>query len=932
MMLKDRIEEYLMKQTEFFSFEEPSEVFTAIHIANAFDVKRNTISHYLNQLVDDNKIIKIKTRPVYFLHKSTFEEEYSPIERNEYSSFNELQNQSRCKVIENDVFSVLIGYNGSLRDSINKIKTAVHYPDNGLPILFSGPTGTGKSLVAQLMYQYCLTKEIITPDAPFIDFNCSQYANNPELLTSNLFGYKKGAFTGADMDREGAFVQADQGILFLDEVHRLPPEGQEKLFTYLDQGIVYPLGETENGQEVSVRLVFATTESLQSHFLETFLRRVPIQVSLPDLKSRRAKEVRTLVLNFLLVETKKLNRTIHISQNALSLLIDYPYTGNVGELKSTIKYTVASCYAKDTHCSDILIGILDLPNNLIKEQRSQPVIYSLKEDDLIIEPSMSLTGLEAYYSHDESELKDIINEVLSYYIGFKNRDLSLDAFESNATKKIEMLLDSFVFTDKNHSPNPFYDYILSGVREVFDYVEQKQNIRFNGNCIYAISQYLYNRQHVTWDQNYYEKTTLTECLQFLKIEKRQTSTFAEGILDILNKKIDIAVENIDLLIFILYLGQMMHKGKERIAKGIIVAHGYSTASSIANVANRLLDMPIYEAFDMPANSTLEEMAEQISRYLREIDTTNGVVLLFDMGSLKQLASYLEDALSSRMIIMNNVSTQMALHTGELIMKSTPFESLLSKVEKANINEYEIIVPCTKAKKAIITTCLTGIGTAIKIQNLLLQCFSVSDKLSEYEVIPYDFNSLTEKGAENSLLTLYDILAVVGTNNPFLHGIPFISLEEIISGIGTETLTGLFSEELMEDEIEKINDAIVQTFSIEKVIESVTILDTQRVMENAGECIRQLELLLMERLSNSKKISLYVHISCLIERLIRNQPIDVYIESDKSIKIESRIIEKTKLALKSLEEIYNIEIPMIEVRYICDIVTGNPAMDFANDEF
>lgn len=74
--------------------------------------------------------------------------------------------------------------------------------------------------------------------------NCAQYANNPELLTSQLFGHLKGAFTGADSDKIGAFQSAEGGVLFLDEVHRLSPEGQEKLFTFLDQGIIYRMGET----------------------------------------------------------------------------------------------------------------------------------------------------------------------------------------------------------------------------------------------------------------------------------------------------------------------------------------------------------------------------------------------------------------------------------------------------------------------------------------------------------------------------------------------------------------------------------------------------------------------------------------------------------------------------------------------------------------
>jgi sigma-54 dependent transcriptional regulator of gfr operon len=121
----------------------------------------------------------------------------------------------------------------------------------------------------------------------FVSFNCAQYASNPELLAANLFGYVKGAFTGAQSDKAGAFEAANGGVLFLDEVHRLDAQGQEKLFTWLDRKEIYRVG-TAQGMPISLRLVFATTEDIHSTFLTTFIRRIPILVSLPDLQPAAA--------------------------------------------------------------------------------------------------------------------------------------------------------------------------------------------------------------------------------------------------------------------------------------------------------------------------------------------------------------------------------------------------------------------------------------------------------------------------------------------------------------------------------------------------------------------------------------------------------------------------------------------------------------------
>ena len=108
------------------------------------------------------------------------------------------------------------------------------YPPRGLHTLILGETGVGKSDLATAMFRFSRDIGYLDKDAEFIVFNCADYAENPELLMSQIFGYKKGAFTGANQDKPGLVEKADRSILFLDEVHRLPPEGQEQLFYLID--------------------------------------------------------------------------------------------------------------------------------------------------------------------------------------------------------------------------------------------------------------------------------------------------------------------------------------------------------------------------------------------------------------------------------------------------------------------------------------------------------------------------------------------------------------------------------------------------------------------------------------------------------------------------------------------------------------------------
>ncbi len=127
------------------------------------------------------------------------------------------------------IFDSIIGAKGSIQNQLRKAKAAVLYPPNGLHTLIVGETGTGKTLLAEAMHQLAYSKSI-TKNEKLIHFNCADYYNNPQLLVSHLFGHVKGAFTGADHDKAGLVESANHGILFLDEIHRLPLEGQEMLF------------------------------------------------------------------------------------------------------------------------------------------------------------------------------------------------------------------------------------------------------------------------------------------------------------------------------------------------------------------------------------------------------------------------------------------------------------------------------------------------------------------------------------------------------------------------------------------------------------------------------------------------------------------------------------------------------------------------------
>lgn len=486
--LKDSLLNYLKNQTAFLDLDTLDELFTAKKLAEIFGVKRNTISHYLNQLNDEEKLVKINSRPVYYFHKSAFDQQFFPLKYFNYQSIYEIKEEQPLFEQEKDLFSLLIGFNQSLNQSIEQIKSALSYPDGGLPALITGDSGTGKSFLVQLIYQYCLENEMIVEDAPFVTVNCAQYANNPELLTSNLFGHIKGAFTGAQEDKKGAFEAANNGILFLDEVHRLSAEGQEKLFTFLDQGIIYRMGETNQAIPINTRIFFATTESLESGFLTTFIRRIPIQVELPSLMERSKAERLELVYSFLLAEYNKIRRPIKVTGQVLTLLTNAGFKGNIGELKSSVKVTVANAFSEQKKNDTVKITVYHLPEAILNA--SSASIQSFVQEDVLFDAH---TTLEQLTKNNQPQQQRVLTSFERILTEFQQNNEHLENCEEQLKTEVDRLFDFLLFETDRQQKHETLIYLTQYIRDTFKQMEASYQIRFDGNSVYAMSYYLFQQ-------------------------------------------------------------------------------------------------------------------------------------------------------------------------------------------------------------------------------------------------------------------------------------------------------------------------------------------------------------------------------------------------------------------------------------------------------
>jgi transcriptional regulator with PAS, ATPase and Fis domain len=230
-------------------------------------------------------------------------------------------------------------------------KVAKHFTS----VLITGETGTGKEMVARAIHK-------LSPNASCRLIICDCVSIPESLFESELFGYMKGAFTGADKNKKGLFEEANEGIIFLDEIGEIPPSIQAKLLRVLEQREFRPLGSTET-KRVNVRVIAATSRNLregiqEGTFREDLYHRLnKVEIHLPPLRER-TEDIPLLARYFLNDYSKAFNKELKgVSQKVQKLFLKYEWPGNVRELENVLER--AAMLAK-SH----FIDISDLPQYL----------------------------------------------------------------------------------------------------------------------------------------------------------------------------------------------------------------------------------------------------------------------------------------------------------------------------------------------------------------------------------------------------------------------------------------------------------------------------------------------------------------------------------------------------------------------------------------
>ena len=267
-----------------------------------------------------------------------------------------LENKNlRKEINEKYDFENLIGQTEKMQAVFESIKKVANTTGN---ILITGKSGTGKELIARSLH-YCSKRK----GERFVALNCG--AISEHLVESELFGYKKGAFTGAIKDKKGFFEAANKGTLFLDEIGVVPLNVQAKLLRAIEQKEIIPVGETMPVQ-IDVRIITATNLDLlkaikeEKFRLDLYYRLNVIEISLPSL-SERKDDIPLLVNHFVHKYSKEMSKPVSgVDNETMKILINYNWKGEIRELQNAIERAII-------FCDSSLISPNNLPPNMYME-------------------------------------------------------------------------------------------------------------------------------------------------------------------------------------------------------------------------------------------------------------------------------------------------------------------------------------------------------------------------------------------------------------------------------------------------------------------------------------------------------------------------------------------------------------------------------------
>ncbi len=861
--------------------------FTTMRIASECHVSRNLASQYLNELVREGLVVKVDARPKLFFHHAAMERFLQcKLASGEYASMEELL--ARGGALEHQDFEKAIGHDLSLSVCIEELKSAVAYPPQGLPVLLVGDHGTGKELLASLTFEYGVNSGALPKGARFVEVDASRYEENDSGAEADIFG------SGS---REGAIQQAQGGVVYLHRFDHLSRTVADRIVSRILEGVSAP---GRDSGVAPVRFILATARQANSSQVLALSRVLPITVNLPRYAERDENERTVLVMHFLRAEGRRVAADVSISRGALRALVEADFDENIDGLKSCVVTCCANAYIASSD-SRLVIRQYHLPLHLLGGTSSHA-----DDDQLVSSSKRALVSPNA-------RILAYFQRLADFYVSHEAGDITFDEFLHAALETIHDYEDFLNFDGKVTNPRVgTYEQVLNPIIEEIDSAYGIELTRKTARALaQALTLQLWGGLRFSqWRRK--KRDVLSRMASALSQSSRMATVIVEQIAAKVRSTLGVEMDELTTVVLLVDVKEVVDASTDvRDFCGVILCHGYATATSIADAVNRILHKRVYEAIDMTYDQQVADVVSPLKRILGHYSFAREVAILVDMGSLSQVADVLPQMAGTTVHIISNVSTGLALEIGTSLMAHENIGDALERIVGTCAPSVKTI-EAAHGEEAILFCSEAGASAADKLRKLM------SDSLPEQlpiRLVTCDYHELERMGSQAPSFSSYCVRAIVGTMDPGVADVPFVALEDILYAGSSDALDAALRPALGPDGIALFHQKLLRNLTLRNVVESITILNPEMLYLEADRAMQKLAALSGRSIDARRQIALYVHLCGLIERLVTKNFVDTYPDAAAFERDHQDFIGWFRQAFGEMCRRYRVEIPVSEIAYV-----------------
>ena len=857
---KERVYEFITTYSLEYEHDEYPR-FTTNFLSQKLNMQRTNLSSILNQLVNEGKLIKQKGRPVMYQYINLSEE-------------------------AEQVFKKLIGYDQSLKDAVAGAKATILYPKGKPSILITAQRGCGAHYFAETVFEFAVKSGVVKNREALLVFDCKAYQENPDYRQKLLFGTE---------DEVGILNQSEDGMLFINHIDMLPAYERRRLLSTKERGI----------------LICRTDLSVDQEIYHSLQERTDFEIKLPNLNERSMEERFQLIQCFLYDEIKNIGKNLEMDSNILSALLLYESDDNVTGLKKDIHTGCVNCYARKGSSKNKFIEILlsDFPTyvrkGLIYSKTHKEELEELVSEQYVYAFTHStMLKKQAQKSEEKRDIYQSIDDRKKKYKKQEIEEEEIDAYVSIALKEdFQKYYNelSGKISNRNMLENIIANKMIEHVDLFLKKAEETFQIKYDEKIMCALCLHM-NSALIRNESK--QRVSNEEIVQMTVSYPQEYQLAQEFILE--TEEVFHTRLNVDEIVFV-----MMFLLEERVTKKqqvvtLIAMHGDHSAQEVVKTVNILSNENNTYAFNLPLDQNMKEAYEDFKKEIIRIDQGKGIILIYDMGSLRTMAESIAAETNIDIRFVESPITLIGVACSNKASEEKGIEEIYGYLQEnfktaaysRNYDGSNKIVVITSKSEIEAEKIQRFINENMSWNNVKIRRIVAANEGQLYSMI----DSIAEEG---------EIVGIVGDYDPLLHQYQFIDVNQLMKS----------EKSNLDDYIQTQNElgktGITETY--EYLEENFKELDMAKVKVYLDDFMNKVQDLLKVRLDENKKIGLIIHIVCLLDRIRQKYTPSISFIASGVIDKNKEMVPEVKKLLRPIEKEFNVYINDTEIATIITII-------------